>query len=174
MPYYSASAGISVATSTASTTFYQLTDHNRQPIDIGYEIIEKAQRMANGTMRKYVVSKKKRFSVSWNEIPSGTGTPANPASSSTTYGGYTMTVDGYKGGAWMKSFYETNLFKPIYVRVAHSQDTYSANSSSAFYPSTSSAAFETIQAFMTNFSYNIVKRYKLTDIVNVQIEFTEI
>jgi hypothetical protein len=307
MPY-NANAGIAVATQSASSTFYYLTDHNRQPITFDFETIERSARMADGTMRKFVVAKKMKISTGWNDLPSGTGVPvsdydviqltpstvadvwtnstgntntatpgqtytatanirrtssstasayirldwysasntlistspgtpvsinnnswsqisasavapattayaittinATPASItdyiyvksvnfagnsvatsrfvagtnttiSLTYlsnlnSGYTMTVDGYKGGAWIKDFYETNLFKPVYVKITHSQDAASANAANAFYPSPSASGYEVIQAFMTSLTYEVTKRYTLTDLVNVRIEFTEI
>lgn len=169
---YSASAGIAVATQSASSVFYNLTDHNRGPIDTSYELLEKSQRMADGTMRKYVVAKKKKITTDWRELPSGTGAPAN--SGAYTGQGMTLTVDGYKGGAWMKSFYEANLFKPVYVRYVNSQDSYSLNAASAFYPSPSASGVEYIWAFITNFSYNVTKRLAVTDLVDINIEFTEI
>ena len=170
---YSASAGIAVATSAAPTIFYQLTDHNRQPIAMDYDVLEKVARMADGTMRKYVVSRKRKVSAFWQDLPSGTGKPANPANSSTLNYGYTFTVDGNKGGAWIKSFYEQNVFKPIVVRVIHSGDNATTNADSAFYPSPNTAG-ETFNCFITGFKYDIIKRYELTDLVNVSIEFTEI
>lgn len=173
---YSASAGILIATQTASTTFYPLTDHNRKPFSIGYETIEKVNRMADGTMRKYVVAKKKKVSVSWEMIPSGTSVPFNPTNvtPSATYQGMTMTVDGFKGGAWMKSFYEDNLFKPVVVKLIHSDDDWTQNTASAFYPSPRNPYYDTFTGFMTSFEYEVVKRLALTDMVNVKIEFTEI
>ena len=170
---YSASAGIAVATSAAPTTFYQLTDHNRQPITIDFDVFEKAARMADGTMRKYVVARKRKVSVSWQDLPSGTGKPYNPSTSSAFNYGYSFTVDGYKGGAWIKSFYEQNVFKPIVVKIVHSGDNATTNSDSAFYPSPNTTG-ESFNCFMTSFKYDIIKRYALTDLVNVSIEFTEI
>jgi hypothetical protein len=168
MPY-NASAGIAIATQSASNIFYPLTDHNRQPINFDYEIIERSARMADGTMRKFVVAKKMKIGTSWRDLPSGTFAPTTGSNS-----GYTMTVDGYKGGAWIKDFYDTNLFKPVYVRITHSQDTASANAASAFYPSPTASAYEVIQAFMTGLSYEVTKRYTFTDLVNITIDFTEI
>jgi hypothetical protein len=362
MPY-SSNAGIAIATQSAPDVFYPLTDHNRESISFDYEIIERSARMADGTMRKFVVAKKMKINTAWHDLPSGTfapylhqvirtnlaynpsfessngqsyywddynaftsitsacvlygtysalvtsnssaspfgisngsnwsgvnnipissnlpyyysiyiagnpgpmraciewydssstlittssGASATPSSSSWTrlsasgiapsnavsakptvyttvatapavkfYAdgalfeqsstlnsyfdgdtssattwigtegtsqsnmftattgnqGYTMTVDGYKGGAWIKDFYETNLFKPVYVRITHSQDTASANAANAFYPSPSASGYEIIQAFMTSLTYEVTKRYTFTDLVNVRIEFTEI
>jgi hypothetical protein len=177
MPYYSASAGLAVATQSASTTFYFLTDHNRQPITIDNEIIEKSNRMADGTMRKFVVARKRKVNVSWSQLVSGTEKPYYPVKSgipaSAAWGGNTITADGYKGGAWVKSFYEQNVFKPIVLKITHSIDDYTKNSASSFYPSPSSTG-ETMTCYITSFSYDITKRYTLTDLVDIKMEFTEI
>jgi len=174
MPYYAASAGLTIALASASATTYKLTDHNRTSIKIDYEIIEKAGRMADGTLRKYVVAKKRRISTSWHDLPSGTGLPYISGSGTNIInGGYTYTVDGYKGGAWMKDFYENNVFVPMILQVSHSKDTASANAASAFYSSPKSTP-ETINCFISKFDYEVVKRYQNTDYVNISIEFMEI
>jgi hypothetical protein len=188
---YNSSAAILLATqndylAASATAFSQLTDHNRQPINLSYEVIDKAARMADGTMRKYVVAKKRKISVSWQDLPSGTLGPYN--SSSAGNSGYTMTVDGNRGGAWMKTFYEANLFKPVRVRIMHSKDvgpglSASAYTASSFFPSpyiTASGAqtkvggYEEFWAFIDNFSYDVNKRYTLTDLVSISMSFTEI
>lgn len=69
-----------------------ITDHNRQPLTISVERIEKATRMANGTMRKYVVGDKRTFTTSWQNVPK---LDAN-------------TVDGFYGGGSMETFYNNN------------------------------------------------------------------
>jgi len=167
---YSASAGFLVATQSASNTLYALTDHNRQPMKIGYETIEKTNRMANGTMRKYVVAKKKKISTSWNMIPSGTFSPGSQSSE-----GYNFTVDGKMGGAWMKAFYEANLFKPVLLRTVLSEESsYLSSSSATFYASPSASAYEDQWVFITSFNYTVSKRLGLTDYVDIDIEFTEI
>lgn len=61
-----------VHVSLDNVTWYKLTDHNRQPIDISTELIESQSRMANGTMRKYVVNKKDKISTSWKFLPTRT------------------------------------------------------------------------------------------------------
>lgn len=47
----------------------RVTDHGRSPISISVERIETKQRMADGRLRRYVVSKKRTFSVSWENLP---------------------------------------------------------------------------------------------------------
>jgi hypothetical protein len=67
-----------------------ITDHNRGELSIDVERIEKKQRMANGTMRKYIVADKRTFGVSWQNLPH-----------SSSY-----TVDGFWGARQMKTFYD--------------------------------------------------------------------
>lgn len=67
----------------------RLSDHNRSELGVAYERIENSKRMANGTLRKYVVADKRTFSVSWSNLPH-----------SAQY-----TVDGFWGGEEMHDFY---------------------------------------------------------------------
>jgi hypothetical protein len=68
-----------------------ITDHNRAQLSIDVERIEKKQRMANGTMRKYIVADKRIFSTSWTMLPKLTS----------------QTVDGFWGADAIESFYNT-------------------------------------------------------------------
>jgi ATP adenylyltransferase/5',5'''-P-1,P-4-tetraphosphate phosphorylase II len=68
-----------------------VTDHNRQSLSIDVERIEKKQRMANGTLRKYIVADKRTFGTSWQMLPKLT----------------TQTVDGYWGADAIEQFYNT-------------------------------------------------------------------
>lgn len=49
--------------------YTKVTDHGRSPLSQSVERIETKQRMANGTMRRYVVAKKRIWQVSWNNLP---------------------------------------------------------------------------------------------------------
>jgi hypothetical protein len=51
-------------------SWHKLTDHNRQPIGISYDLIENTQRMANGILRKYVVARKFKITTAWQDLPS--------------------------------------------------------------------------------------------------------
>jgi len=79
----------------------RLTDHNRQPLAITTERIEKSARMANGTLRKYVVSSKYSFATSWTELPNSSGS----------------TVDGFAGADALQTFYETYSGQPIRLSI---------------------------------------------------------
>jgi len=161
-------------TPTSASGWYTLTDHNRSPLDISYEVIEKSSRMADGTMRKFVVAKKKKFSLSWSDVPAATGKDRGAL-------GYYFAVDGNYAMGWLKNFYEQYNFQPISIKLYYGQETNTSLSASAS-PHTASTAYtrsvlsagEQYDVFITNFTYNIKKRLTLTDIVDVTIEFTEI
>lgn len=70
-------------------TYNGISDHNRAELTIATERIETAQRMANGTMRKYYIADKRSFSTSWDMLP-------NRAA---------YTVDGLWGADDMEEFY---------------------------------------------------------------------
>ena len=166
---YKIQAGIQV--SLNGSTWYKLTDHNREPIQIDVEIIESSSRMANGAMRKYVVAKKHKVSTSWSFLPTKT----------------TETADGNFGAAWMESFYNANAGIPIYVKVIESK--LNADPAVGAIPDESGNNFKTAQTelstinatgsrtysvFITSFSKTLSKRTPVADYVDVSIEFTEI
>lgn len=55
--------------SDTTQSWIKLTEHNRSEIVMGINRIEQAQRMANGSLRKFFVVDKKEFSVSWSMLP---------------------------------------------------------------------------------------------------------
>ena len=76
-------------------TTLKLSEHNRQPVSLANNRIEKTQRMSDGTMRKFFITDKKQINVSWNMLPSY----------------YTYTVDGGYGAVDIKNFYEGTASK---------------------------------------------------------------
>lgn len=68
-----------------------ISEHNRNPLSIGYNRIEKSQRMSNGSLRKFFIADKKTLSASWSSLPS--------------YSNY--TVDGAWGALDLRSFYQS-------------------------------------------------------------------
>ena len=147
---YFLEAGIQV--SLDNVNWQKLTDHNRDPIDISTEIIETQARMANGRMKKYIVAQKNTISVSWNYVPSKTS----------------ETADLNHGAAWIESFYRSNVGSPIYLKVVASE----LNSSGNFV--TAKTGSEVYTVFMNNFSKSIINRTKISDYVNMSIDFTEV
>jgi hypothetical protein len=147
---YFLEAGIQV--SLDNVNWQKLTDHNRDPIDISTEVIETQARMANGRMKKYVVAQKNTISVSWNYVPSKTS----------------ETADLNHGAAWIESFYRSNVGSPIYLKVVASE----LNSSGNFV--TAKTGSEVYTVFMNNFYKTIVNRTRISDYVNMSIDFTEV
>lgn len=70
----------------------KITDHNRSELSIDVERIEEKTRMANATMRKYIVADKRTFGVSWDDVPQNAG----------------FTVDGFWGKNEIEDFYNNN------------------------------------------------------------------
>jgi hypothetical protein len=71
-------------------TYYKLSEHNRSEFTMSPNRIEKSQRMANGTLRKFWVADKKTFSLSWDMLPNSSA----------------YTVDGAWGASEIMNFYE--------------------------------------------------------------------
>ena len=239
--------------SADNNTWYKLTDDNRSPIQIVPVRIEQVQRMADASMRKYVIASKDVIDTSWTYIPSASTTLFTGGGAS---GPFAPTTDGNYGAAFIKAFYDQYVFQPIYVRVIKGTDnftgtaqasslsgtltspftittvtpgyslatpttgqttyttsvphgfsvgkivniagitpigynggyTITAVNSTQFAISntntaTASGAYKTViaqtgvdtyQAFITDFKYVVVKRFTLTDYVDVAIQFTEI
>ena len=90
-----------------------LSEHNRNPVGIGYNRIEKSQRMSNGTLRRFFIADKKTLTVSWNMLPS--------------YSNY--TVDGGYGALDLKAFYESVAQSTFNVKLKTSTLTGSTDNS---------------------------------------------
>lgn len=67
------------------------SEHNRGALDVSWEPIETSDRMIDGTLRKWLVDRKRTWSVSWEGLPHTTA----------------RTVDGGMGGEEMEAFYES-------------------------------------------------------------------
>lgn len=165
---YRIAAGIQI--SLDGTNWYKLSDHNRQQIGFSYDIIENSKRMANGLMRKYVVAKKLKISTSWNNLPTLDQNLVD----------YDPTT---KGGAWMKAFYEANVFVPVQVRIIFAQETTPTNGSvpvDATYVDSVHNGGVAKNYYITSFTYDVLKRMVQSgstsgiDYTDIKIEFTEI
>jgi hypothetical protein len=164
-----------VQISLDNVTWYKLTDHNRQPIDISYNLIESTDRMADGTLRKFIIAKKFVISADWVDLPTLDSNLVDYSASEGVYGA--------KGGAWIKAFYEANAFQPVYVKLIFAQDTIPTVDpkipDATTYVDADSSPGQVYNAFMTTFTYNIKKRRAGAvnlgyDYVDLKIEFTEI
>ena len=169
---------VGIQISVDNINWYKISDHNRSPIGISYDIVEQSQRMANGTMRKYVIAKKLKVSTDWKDFPT--------LDSNVVDAGTNVVA-----AAWIKAFYEGNVFAPIYIKLTYAQDTtpaYGSVTSSASYKDSITTTGQTINVFMTNFTYDVTKRKIGStstnsalansasgyDLVDLKIEFTEI
>lgn len=126
-----------------------LSDHSRSPMSLNYEMIEKSQRMADGTMRKYVVAKKRIVRCDWTMLPTIRS----------------QVVDGNADARDMKDFYQEYCYKPIDMTMYFARN---------FEERQDLNYTESIGVFWTSFNFNVVKRYKNFDYWNVTSEFTEI
>jgi hypothetical protein len=186
----------------SATGWVPLTDHNRQPIDFSYDQVAKEARMANGYLRKYVVAQKRNVSVDWSMVPSVASVQTIITTSSTSLVDTVsnLTVDGRVGGAWLKEFYESNVFIPIWIKVTHSTASAGGDYTNGFFPSASvytsqmnSASYfsyptlanpigkpllpaqpEIFYGYMSEFSYNVQKRFSYTDYVDMSLKVSEI
>jgi hypothetical protein len=155
-----AATGNITGTITFATTWYKLTDHNRQAIEVTPQLIEKEARMANGTMRKFVVAKKDTISTSWEFLPAKS----------------TDIVDGNYSGSWLTAFYNANVGLPIYLKLVASKHN---DPATGVYPVDSSYATaqntsKVYNVFITSFSRTVSKRTRVTDYIDMSIEFTEV
>lgn len=67
----------------------KISDHNRAPVTVNLDRIEEKTRMANGTMRKFVIADKRTFATSWTDLPEVAA----------------KTVDGFWGKREIETFY---------------------------------------------------------------------
>jgi len=106
----------------------KVSDHNRAPLEVTYEEISKMDRMVDGTMRKYTVAKKAKFSTSWERLPSHNDLPGAD------------TVDEGMSSSELEDFYKSTT-GPITMTLRNGQ-----------------GEVETYQVFITDFSKTISKR----------------
>ena len=167
---YSIHTGLSL--SLDKTTWYDLTDHNRQPIQYVPQRIEQVQRMANGTMRKFVVANKAIYDTSWQALPTATQQQNSDLSINFQH---PPTVDGKMGGGFMKAFYDAYVLRPVWLKLTFATDnTTGTNHSSSQKQTLSIDSTQIIQVFMTDFKYTIAKRLTFLDYVDVSMQFTEV
>lgn len=85
----------------------KLTDHNRSPISLDFEKIENKERMANGTLRKFVVATKRSIKASWDDLPRQDA----------------HTADGFWGANSIRDFYEAYGNMAFWVTINYGDGT---------------------------------------------------
>lgn len=126
-----------------------LSDHSRSPLSVKYDMIEKSQRMADGTLRKYIISKKKVYTCEWTMLPTIRS----------------QVADGKADARDLKDFYELNCYKPIDMTMYFSRNFAERNDV---------GYTQSVGVFWSSFTFNVVKRYKNFDYWDITAEFTEI
>lgn len=139
-----------------SGTWRKITDHNRAPLAISTERIENKQRMVNGTLRRYVVGKKRTFTCSWDMIPS---------ENNVVYGGKTgmNTADGGWAGKDIETFHN-NTDGSFQMKIRKGTDESKA---------ITDGTIEVVEVMITDFSKDIVKR-GVVDYWNLTIALEEV
>ena len=107
-----------------------LTDHNRQELSVSYDEIGNTGRTVRGTLRGYVIARKRSFSLSWDTVPADA-----PA-----------TVDGFWSGNELLDFYNNN-FGTFTMSVYNRSNVINAN-----------APLAQIECRLKDFSYDVLKR----------------
>lgn len=124
--------------------FVKVTDHNRSALSVSVERIEKKSRMANGTLRRYTVAKKRTWSCSWDMIPSKNGVI-----------GSLSTVDGGMAGNDIEDFHD-NTDGAFLMQLRQGDGT-----------------VETVTVMITDFSKDTAKRGPGIDFLNISITLEE-
>lgn len=96
--------------------FRRVTEHNRSEISIGTNRIKQSTRMANGTLREFIIADKKIFTTSWSMLPSYRN----------------ETVDGAWGAEDLKTFYESLAGKSSFrIKINTSESATAAETSTS-------------------------------------------
>lgn len=126
-----------------------LTEHNRSPLNVDFELIESSKRTVSGRLRSYVVAKKHNLSVSWENLPSLTS----------------KTVDGYGGGEAIRALFTDN--NEVNVKVWTDAEAAKAVSTATL----------DFQGRVKSVNYNIVKRNiegQFYDFWNIDLSIEEL
>ena len=132
--------------STDQTTWHLISDHGRSPLTDSPERFEFKSNMFDGTLRKYVVAKKHRWSVSWENIPDKQ---------------VSLLTNGKPGG-WMENFYLTHD-DMFYMRIREGDDIDTDGSSAVVY-----------KVMLSDFSKDIVRRTPTFDLWNIDLSIEEV
>lgn len=130
------------------TTWERVTDHGRTSLNVTVERFENKQRMADGTLRKYVVAKKHTFSTSWENLPDKAGP---------------WLANGREGN-WMESVHdsEDGMFH-MRLRSGTDQDiTYTGLNG------------KVLKVMFNDFGKNIVKRGRSYDLWSLDVTLEEV
>lgn len=139
------------------SNWIKVTDHGRSELSISTEPIETKQRMVNGTMRKYLVTRKKTFSWSWSNLPDKN---------------VTFLANGTTYGNWLEEFYNTTD-GAFLMRLRSGSDHNTANPTRA--GTVDDSDNERIFTVMfSEYSKDIIKRGPAFDMWNLTMSVEEV
>jgi hypothetical protein len=135
--------------------FIVLSDHNRSDISFSTNRLEDRKRMVNGHMRSYHIADKMNVSFSYNLLPSRSfsGSQSFTASGQYVNNLVEYTADGGAGGAELLEWYDTNPGS-FYMFLSYDKPQ---NFSVGIYEKLDKYS-DVLEVFVSNFSYNVVKR----------------
>lgn len=134
--------------SDGGSTWNQISDHARDPLQVSVQRIENVQRMADGTLRRYVVAKKHTFTCSWTGLPSVSGT---------------QLANG-QPGSWVESFHDSqNGSFLMRLRAGSDKDTTFTGTQGTIYT-----------VMITDFSKTIGKRSMTYDFWDMSVTLEEV
>lgn len=134
----------------------KVTDHNRSALSEEIERIENKKRMADGTLRRYSVAKKRTWSCSWDMLPS----------TNDIAGGMT-TADGGLAGEDIERIHNTvnTPFRMVLRR--------GSAKGIATVPAVSDDNFYIVNVMISDYSKEVVKRGKV-DLWKISITLEEV
>jgi hypothetical protein len=128
---------------------FEISDHNRAPVEIGFQEISNGSRTVSGLYRSYLVTRKHTLRTSWEMLPSRR----------------IFTVDEQWGGKEMRDFYLTQPTFEVSVFADYTADP------DVYFPD-----LRFIGRF-SDFSYSVIKRNvsgEMYDFWNVDLTIEEI
>jgi hypothetical protein len=140
----------------SSGTEQILTDHNRGPIGVTEEPIERKQRMVNGTLRKYIVAIKRSYTLQWEMLPS---------KDAAVVGKSTLPI---LGGESIKAFVDSTRTSNSCADAAFYMRIYSGQHPRAEAGGTKP---NEIRVMVSDFSYEITKRGAQTVVDGVTVDY---
>lgn len=130
------------------STWTRVSDHGRSPINVNFERIETRTRMADGRLRRYVVTKKRTFSASWENLPDKT---------------VPFLANGQPGN-WMENIYNTvNGSFHLRLRAGSDADTTITGLNGTV-----------IEVMLTDFTKTVTKRGKAFDMWDLDVTLEEV
>lgn len=147
---------------SAAGTVIKVTDHGRSPLSENIERIENRQRMADGTLRRYTVAKKRSWSCSWKNIPSDNDVA-----------GGMKTVDGGMAGDDIENWVRDTdgIFRMI-LRRGSAVDMVAPNPAEGLIPY-NDGNFYIVNVMVTEFDKEVTKRGRV-DLWDLSITLEEV